>query len=101
MKRVVPLLMVSSAVLSGTSSFALKPDGGTGSLAFETMSDSGKKHVFGVEVTRVSFTIDTGANAAWQPSIGHVIVSPPDIDGIRFGCMLPKNAIEQPASIAP
>jgi hypothetical protein len=173
MKRVVPLLMVSSAVLSGTSAlgeaypaitltldqayyyqangaadpsknqicegyllesnllpstlnatiavdggqrrvwlgwasarspapelFALKPHGESTSLAFGTLSDRRRTHVFGVEVTRASFTLNTGANAAWQPYIGQVIVSPPDMDGIRFGCML-TNAIEQPASIAP
>lgn len=90
----------ASARSAAPELFALKPHGGRRSLAFETQSDRRGRHVFGVEVTRVSFMVNTGANAAWQPYIGDVIVSPPDIDGIRFGCML-TNAIEQPASIAP
>jgi hypothetical protein len=93
------LLGWASARSAAPESFALEPHGGPGSLAFETLSDR-RTHVFGVEVTRVSFTVNTGANAAWQPYIGHMIVLPPEMDGIRFGCML-TNAIEQPASIAP
>jgi hypothetical protein len=78
--------------------FMLAPHGGPGHLAFETLSTQDGRRIFGVQVARVTFIVNTGNNAASQPYIGHVIISPPGDHGTGFSCML-TNATEQPSSI--
>jgi len=78
--------------------FMLAPHGDPGHPTFETQSTQSSRRIFGVQVARVTFTVNTGNNAASQPYLGHIIISPPGDESTRFSCML-TNAIEQPSSI--
>jgi hypothetical protein len=78
--------------------FVLPAHGRAKDLDFRTPSAQDGRRIFGVEVAHVSFSVNTGDNAASQPYIGDIIISPPGDESTRFSCML-TNAVEQPSSI--